>query len=124
MEANAQQNPSERGTRRVLQGEVVSDGMDKTLSVRVERRFKHPKYNKFIKRHTKYLVHDEENTGRVGDVVEVAECRPMSKTKRWRLVRVVKSAIDDGGDVIQKVAESVAVEAGAAPSAETEGGES
>ncbi len=65
----------------------------------VERVFKHPKYNKYIRRHTKYLVHDEENTAKVGDTVEIAECRPMSKTKRWRLVNVLERPVDDGGAV-------------------------
>ncbi|MCB9914429.1 MAG: 30S ribosomal protein S17 [Planctomycetes bacterium] len=103
MEANAKASESPRNTRRVLMGTVMSDGMDKTVSVRVERRFQHPKYNKYIKRHVKYLVHDEENTCRVGDTVEIAECRPLSKNKRWRLVKVTERAVDDGGDVTNDV---------------------
>lgn len=99
MEANGQTTAKPRNTRRALQGTVMSDGMDKTVSVRVERVFKHPKYNKYIRRHTKYLVHDENNEAKVGDTVEIAECRPMSKTKRWRLVNVLERPVDDGGDV-------------------------
>lgn len=99
MEANEQTTTTTRNTRRALQGTVMSDGMDKTVSVRVERVFKHPKYNKYIRRHTKYLVHDEENSAGIGDTVEIAECRPMSKTKRFRLVNVIERAVDDGGDV-------------------------
>jgi small subunit ribosomal protein S17 len=99
MEANGQTTATTRNTRRSLQGTVMSDGMDKTVSVRVERVFKHPKYNKYIRRHTKYLVHDEQNEAKVGDTVEIAECRPMSKTKRWRLVSVLVRPVDDGGDV-------------------------
>ncbi len=99
MEANDQTTTAEaaRSTRRSLQGVVLTDTMDKTVSVRVERVFKHPKYNKYIRRHKKYLVHDEENTAKVGDTVEIAECRPLSKTKRWRLMNVVARAVDDGG---------------------------
>jgi small subunit ribosomal protein S17 len=66
--------------------------MDKTISVRVERLFKHPKYKKYIRKHSKVHAHDETNDANVGDTVELMECRPLSKTKRWRLVRVVERA--------------------------------
>ena len=72
------------------QGVVTSDKMDKTVVVEVVRRFRHPKYGKFIKRRTVLHVHDESNESRLGDIVEVAQCRPISKTKSWRLVRVVE----------------------------------
>ncbi|MGD8698801.1 MAG: 30S ribosomal protein S17 [Gemmatimonadales bacterium] len=79
-----------RGQRKVREGAVVSDRMDKTIVVSVERRFAHPLYGKQVKRHKKYYAHDEENTARVGDVVRIMETRPLSKNKRWRLVEVVR----------------------------------
>ena len=72
--------------RRVLQGVVVSDKMDKTVVVRVERRVMDPIYKKFIRRSSKYAAHDEKNASKVGDVVRIRECRPMSKRKRWEVV--------------------------------------
>ena len=72
--------------RRVMQGVVVSDKMDKTVVVNVERRFKHPLYKKFIRRSKKYLAHDETNQCKEGDVVSIRENRPMSKRKRWEVV--------------------------------------
>ena len=73
-------------------GRVVSDKMDKTITVMIERRVKHPLYGKFIRRSTKLHVHDENNECKTGDTVEIRECRPMSKTKSWTLVRVVERA--------------------------------
>ena len=72
--------------RRVLQGVVVSDKMDKTIVVEVERRVMHPIYKKFIRRTKKYAAHDESNDIKVGDVVRIRECRPISKRKRWEVV--------------------------------------
>lgn len=72
--------------RRVLQGTVVSDKCDKTVSVLVERRVMHPVYKKFISRSKKYAAHDESNAVKVGDVVRIQECRPVSKTKRWEVI--------------------------------------
>lgn len=72
--------------KRVLQGVVTSDKMDKTVTVQVERRFKHPLYKKFIRRSKKYAAHDESNAVKVGDVVKIQECRPMSKRKKWEVV--------------------------------------
>jgi small subunit ribosomal protein S17 len=69
--------------RRVLQGTVVSDKGDKSITVLVERRIMHPVYKKFIKRSKKYAAHDEKNQHKVGDVVSIIECRPISKRKRW-----------------------------------------
>ena len=87
-----------RGRRRVLQGQVISDRMDKTITVRVERVFRHPKYEKFIRRHKSYHAHDEQGAAKVGDTVEIVECRPTSKIKRWRLASVVERAVlTDGG---------------------------
>lgn len=72
--------------RRVLQGVVVSDKMDKTVTVKVERRFKHPLYKKYIRKSKKYAAHDEGNVIKVGDVVKIRECRPLSKRKTWEIV--------------------------------------
>lgn len=72
--------------RRILQGVVVSDKQDKTVIVRVERRMMHPIYKKFIRRSKKFAAHDETNVGKIGDVVRIRECAPISKTKKWELV--------------------------------------
>jgi small subunit ribosomal protein S17 len=72
--------------RRILQGVVVSDKQDKTVTVRVERRMMHPIYKKFIRRSKKFAAHDENNTAKIGDVVRIRECAPISKTKKWELV--------------------------------------
>ena len=89
---------SDRNARRSLQGIVLSDKMDKSVTVQVERMMKHAKYGKYIRRHAKYIAHDEENTAKPGDIVEIVATRPLSKTKRWRLGRVVEAAeVIDGG---------------------------
>jgi small subunit ribosomal protein S17 len=75
-----------------LSGRVVSDSMDKTITVLVERRVKHPLYGKFIRRSTKIHAHDEENACSQGDLVTVEQCRPLSKTKTWRLLEVIEKA--------------------------------
>jgi small subunit ribosomal protein S17 len=72
--------------RRTLQGIVTSDAMDKTITVKVERRMMHPVYKKFIVRSKKYLAHDETNRAKEGDNVKIRECRPISKRKRWEIV--------------------------------------
>ena len=72
--------------RRILQGIVTSDAMDKTVTVKVERRVMHPIYKKFIVRSKKYLAHDETNRSKVGDNVKIRECRPISKRKCWEIV--------------------------------------
>ena len=72
--------------KRVLQGVVVSDKADKTISVRVERRIMHPLYKKFIRRSKKYAAHDPENSCKIGDLVRIQECRPISKSKCWEVV--------------------------------------
>ena len=86
-----------RNTRRSLQGTVVSDGMEQTITVRVERRYKHPLYGKYIRSHKKYMAHDADNSALVGDVVDIVACRPMSKLKRWRLTGGVTKAFEEGG---------------------------
>ncbi len=72
--------------KRVLEGVVVSDKMDKTVVVLVERRVMHPVYKKFIRRSTKLAAHDERNASKVGDVVQIEECRPISRRKRWTVI--------------------------------------
>lgn len=79
-----------RRQRKTREGAVVSDRMDKTIVVSIERRFAHPLYGKQVKRHKKYYAHDEDNAARVGDVVRIMETRPLSKNKRWRLIEVVR----------------------------------
>ena len=81
-----------RVNRKTFEGVVVSDKMDKTRVVRVTRSVRHPFYDKVMTKSSKFHVHDEGNESRSGDVVEIASTRPLSKTKRWRLVRVVKAA--------------------------------
>ena len=75
---------------RILQGRVVSDKMEKAIVVAVERKVKHPVYGKIVKRTTKLHVQDTENNAKTGDIVEIKECRPISKTIAWTLVRVIK----------------------------------
>ena len=80
----------ERALRKTRVGRVVSDKMDKTIVVAIEDHIKHPTYGKIISRTTKIYAHDEENTCGIGDTVELMETRPLSKTKRWRLVRIIE----------------------------------
>jgi small subunit ribosomal protein S17 len=82
----------ERGKRRVAIGIVTSDKVNKTRRVEIPRLVKHPRYGKYIRRRTICHVHDEQNETRTGDTVEIMESRPLSKTKHWRLVRVVAKA--------------------------------
>jgi small subunit ribosomal protein S17 len=81
-----------RNTRKERVGVVVSDKMDKTITVAISRQVKHPIYGKFIKKTSKLMAHDEENSAHPGDTVRIAEIRPLSKNKRWRLVEVVERA--------------------------------
>ena len=78
--------------RKQKTGVVVSNKMDKTIAVKVERRLMHPLYGKFVKRSKKFFAHDEENTCKIGDLVRIMETRPLSKNKRWRLVEVMERA--------------------------------
>ena len=82
----------QQADNRTLQGRVVSDKMDKGIVVVVERRVKHPLYGKFVRKSTKVHAHDENNECKTGDVVVVEQCRPLSKTKKWRLVKLVERA--------------------------------
>ena len=81
-----------RGHRKVRVGRVTSDKSDKTIIVAIDRLVRHPLYERIVKRTKKLHVHDEQNEAHVGDMVEVMETRPLSKTKRWRLVRIVERA--------------------------------
>ena len=79
-----------RGRRKVREGKVVSDAMDKTVTVEVMRMFKHTTFKRVVRRRKKYLVHDEENSLHAGDRVRIIETRPMSRRKRWRLLDVIE----------------------------------
>jgi small subunit ribosomal protein S17 len=81
-----------RSARKVRMGIVVSDKMQKTVVVRIERRFAHPQYGKMVKRSTKVKAHDEANDAKTGDTVRIMETRPLSKDKRWRVVEIVDRA--------------------------------
>jgi len=82
----------DRNLRKTRIGVVTSNRMEKTITVAVERKVKHPIYGKFVKKTTKFHAHDEKNECTIGDVVRIMETRPLSKTKRWRLVEVVEKA--------------------------------
>ncbi len=83
---------SQAGTKRTLQGVVTSSAGDKSATIMIERKIKHPIYGKFIKRSTKIRLHDETNECNKGDTILIEECRPMSKTKSWKLVKIVEKA--------------------------------
>ncbi|MBQ6667673.1 MAG: 30S ribosomal protein S17 [Bacteroidales bacterium] len=82
----------ERNFRKVREGVVVSDKMTKSIVVEVERRVKHPKYGKFLRKSTRFMAHDENEESHVGDTVRIMETRPLSKNKRWRLVQIIERA--------------------------------
>jgi small subunit ribosomal protein S17 len=81
-----------RGRKIEVTGEVVSDKMDKTISVLIYRMVKHPKYGKYVKKTSVFKAHDEKNQAKTGDIVKIRETRPLSKTKRWTLAEVVEAA--------------------------------
>lgn len=83
---------NESKVQRIQTGSVVSDKMDKSATVLIERKVKHPIYGKFVRKSTKLHIHDENNDCGIGDTVQISECRPMSKTKSWTLVKVVTKA--------------------------------
>ncbi len=103
MTSEEQQNDGagtgERGKRPVVLGTVVSNKMNATIVVRRDRRVKHPLYGKYVERSSRLYAHDAENTARLGDEVEIIQTRPLSKLKRWRLVRVVRRAAGGGKGV-------------------------
>ena len=82
----------ERNLRKDRIGIVVSNKMDRSISVKVERKVMHPKYGKFVKKSTKFMAHDEKNECGMGDTVRIMETRPLSKNKRWRLVEIIERA--------------------------------
>jgi len=82
---------SDEKVLRIQTGSVVSDKMNKSAIVMIERKVKHPLYGKFVKKSTRFHIHDENNDCKVGDTVQITECRPISKTKSWTLVKVVSS---------------------------------
>jgi len=82
----------ERNKRKMTEGVVVSDKMDKTVVIQVQTLVKHPLYGKVMKRTKKYKIHDENNECRIGDIIRAMETRPLSKDKRWRLVEVIRKA--------------------------------
>ena len=82
-----------RGTKRQVSGIIVSNKMEKTVVVQVERLVKHPMYKKYIRRRNKFTAHDNDNACSIGDRVEITESRPLSKTKRWRVVRIIEKAV-------------------------------
>ena len=82
----------ERNFRKVREGVVVSDKMTRSIVVEVERRVKHPKYGKFLRKSTRFMAHDENEESHVGDTVRIMETRPLSKNKRWRLVQIIERA--------------------------------
>lgn len=90
--ANTKDTAEQRNRRMTLQGVVTSDKMLKTITIEIERQVKHPLYEKFIRRRTRVHAHDENREAHVGDLVEVMETRPISKLKRFRLVRVIRRA--------------------------------
>ena len=81
---------SERNLRKVRVGVVSSNKMDKSITVKVERKVKHPLYGKFVKKTTSFHAHDEKNECNIGDLVKIMETKPLSKTKRWRLIEIVE----------------------------------
>jgi small subunit ribosomal protein S17 len=82
----------QRNLRKIRVGRVVSDKMDKSITVSIERKVKHPLYGKFMKKTSKLMAHDEKNECGIGDTVKVMETRPLSKNKRWRLIEVIEKA--------------------------------
>jgi len=103
-----------QSNQRRMQGVVVSDRSSKTITVRVSHRFPHPKYGKMVRQDRKVHAHDEAGEAHVGDTVEVVECRPMSRTKRWRLVRVIERNPEAGlsAEMQPKALEQEAQQAG------------
>lgn len=105
------------GTQRVIQGTVVSDKMQKTIVVSVERKKKHRLYHKVVTVTERYKAHDEDNTCKLGDVVRIQECRPLSKDKRWRVVEVLTKG--DVADIApESIGRDIEVTAQAAPKSE------
>lgn len=90
MSQQAKANPQRRGRRLTLTGVVVSDKMDKTRVVQVERLVRHPKYGKYVRKRVKFMAHDKDNSTRVGDRVVIRECRPLSRHKHFRIISILE----------------------------------
>jgi len=119
-------NPSApRGTqRRTLIGRVTSTKMKSTITVLVERTFRHPKYGKYVRKNKAYHAHDPAEQAHVGDLVEVMACRPISRLKRWRLVRVIEAAPERGAEIGALEQDALGQEpAGATAPSQSGGGE-
>src|SRR3954469_5483309 len=97
-EATPQQTEDDRGSRRVITDTVTSTKMEKTAVITVIRRVRDRRFHKFVTRRVKYKAHDEHNKAKVGDLVEIVEARPMSRTKRWRILRTIKNAVEQVSD--------------------------
>ncbi len=89
---------SQRAARKIRRGKVTSDRMEKTITVEVIRKFRHPLYKKVVRTTNRFHAHDEDNRARTGDLVEIMETRPLSKQKRWRLVSVLRKSAEEGGE--------------------------
>ncbi len=113
------ENAVQKKRAKTVIGEVSSDGMEKTISVRVTRLERHPMYQKYVRRKTSYKAHDENGEARVGDVVRIVETRPLSKTKRWRLVEIVRRSAGAGSVPVAPDMEEAAEEAKSTAPAET-----
>ncbi len=94
MATQSESSVDNRGNRRIITGTVTSDKMDKTVVVTVVRRVRDRRFHKFVTRRMKYKAHDEKNSCTIGDVVEIVEARPMSKTKRWRVLRTITKSVE------------------------------
>lgn len=92
MSAESMPEQQERNVRKVMRGMVTSTKMDKTIVVQVDRKVRHPIYEKFVSKRTKLYAHDEQSEAVVGDIVELSQTRPLSKLKRWRLLRIIQKA--------------------------------
>ncbi|NUM81009.1 30S ribosomal protein S17 [bacterium] len=93
MSNQTEKNTETRNRRKVRTGTVVSNKMQKSILVAIERKVEHPIYKKYVKKTTKLMAHDEKQEAKIGDVVKIMETRPMSKLKRWRLIEVIKKAV-------------------------------
>ena len=97
-------NQDTRGSRRAILGTVTSTKMDKTVVITVIRRVRDRRFHKFVTRRVKYKAHDEKNAAKVGDLVEIIEARPMSRTKRWRIIRTISHAAEVVNETAQQPA--------------------
>ena len=110
-----------RNQRRTIEGTVTSDRCAKTITVQVERTYKHPKYKKYVRKMARYHAHDEQGEAKPGDRVEIQSCRPLSKTKRWTLVRVIDRS--KRGEIVDVTTGVVDTGKVSRPAAAREGGD-